>query len=353
MPVTIVSAKMGRAGKKGRAAMRIQRAVRKKGLNKTEKKQTKQIVKNALKAEHALKYFNSDDTSTAAAPAISTQPGSLNQVSVLAYSSTTALNDSGVQQRYGQQNVIPLDLAKPFRQDETNTVLAENAPNGNTVAPKIAKASFSIERVFNSFPIIPGGAAPINPPPDSANNLPITFRIVKIEFKTAVGTQELLDPNTDLWLDYRTGVPTGIDQPDFDRLQCRYGKINTKKYTKLMDTMFTINQNNIITPQFHSAGGVSFALPPAFYSKSGAAMKHMTVPFQLSQRKNGRLYFQDPNGPTVLDTFTSGGKRQLLLIHSWFDNGHLLLGGLDQPTAPTSDDIQIKHVCQSAFVDVM
>jgi hypothetical protein len=338
---------MGRAGKKGRAAMRIQRAVRKRGLNKTEKKQTKQIVKNALKAEHALKYFNSDDTDSAAAPARSTVGGSLNQVSVLAYSSTTALNDAGVQQKYGQQNVIPLDLAKPFRNDETNSVLAENAPNGNTVAPKIAKASFSIERVFSLFPRedTTVDIAPAN----SANNLPITFRIVKIEFKTAVGTQEVLDPNTDLWLDYRTGVPTGIDQPDFDRLQCRYAKINTKKYTKLMDTMFTINQNNIIVPQNNS----NMWHMPDFFTKAGSAIKHLTVPFQLSQRKNGKLYYEDPNGAVTLDTFTSGGKRQLLLIHSWFDNGHLLLGGEGQPTCPTSADIQIKHKCQSAFVDVM
>lgn len=323
------------------------------GLNKTEKKQTKAIVKNAMKKEHTLKYFDSDDTNTAAAPAVSTIPGTLRQVSVLAYSSTTNVNDAGTVQRYGQQNVIPLELAKPFREDETNTVLRENAPNGNTVQPKIAKASFSIERVFNSIPIIPGGAPPVNPPEQSANNLPITFRVIKVEFKTAVGTQEVLDPNTDLFMDYRTNVPTGIDQPEFDRLQCKYAKINTKKYTKLMDTTFTVNQNNIITPQFHSAGGVSFALPPAFYSKSGPAMKYLTIPFQLSQRKNGKLYYEDPNGAVPLNTFTSGGKRQLLLIHSWFDNGHLLLGGEGRPTAPVAEDIQIKHICQSAFVDTM
>ncbi len=54
-----------------------------KGLNKTEKKQTKAIVKNAIKKEHTLKYFDSDNTATASAPNTSTVGSALKQVSVL------------------------------------------------------------------------------------------------------------------------------------------------------------------------------------------------------------------------------------------------------------------------------
>jgi len=175
--------------------------------------------------------------------------------------------------------------------------------------------------------------------------------MIKVGFKTQVGTAEVLNPNLDLFLDYRTGVPMGIDSSDFDRLQCRYGKINSKKYTKLSDTMFTINQNNIITPLIHprTAGNST----DMFSQKNGSAIKHITVPFQLSQRKNGKLYYEDPNGTSTLETFNSGGQRQLVLIHSWFENGHDLLGATDQPLAPTSEDLQIKHKCCSAFVDTM
>jgi hypothetical protein len=318
-----------------------------KGLNKTEKKQTKAIVKNAIKKEHTLKYFNSDNTFTAAAPNTSTVGSALKQVSVLGYSSTTAKNDQGVTQKYGPQDLIPFFLARPFREDEGDTVLRENAPNGNTVAPKIAKVSFSVERV--GYAVGDDNAA--TPDDQAARSLPITIRMIKIGFKTQVGTAELLEPNKDLFLNYRTGVPTGIDQNDFDRLQCRYGKINSKKYTKLSDTIFTINQNNIMTPNDRgSAPGIQTT---QFYTRSGSAIKHMTVPFQLSQRKNGKLYYEDPNGVSTLDTFNSGGQRQLVLIHAWFENGHDLLGGTDQPLAPTSEDLQIKHLCQSAFVDTM
>lgn len=321
---------------------------KKGGLTKPEVKQTKAIVASAIKKEHTLKYFNSDNTFTAAAPNTSTVGSALKQVSVLGYSSTTAKNDQGVTQKYGSQDIIPFFLARPFREDEGDTVLRENAPNGNTVAPKIAKASFSVERVRYAVPV----DAANTPAIDAAHALPITIRMMKIAFKTQVGTAEVLNPNLDLFLDYRTGVPTGIDQGDFDRLQCRYGKINSKKYTKLSDTMFTINQNNILTPATNFDTDTN-PRTTQFFGKNGSAIKHMTVPFQLSQRKNGKLYYEDPNGVSTLDTFNSGGQRQLVLIHAWFENGHDLLGATDQPVAPTSEDLQIKHKCCSAFVDTM
>ena len=322
----------------------------KAGLTKTEKKQTKAIVSSALKKEHTLKYFDSDNTATAAAPNTSTVGSALKQVSVLGYSSTTAKNDQGETQKYGSQDIIPFFLSKPFREDEGNTVLRENAPNGNTVAPKIAKTSFSFERVRCAVQMLDtlSSAAALN----SGQTLPITIRMIKVAFKTQVGTAEVLNPNLDLFLNYRTGVPTGIDQNDFDRLQCRYGKINSKKYTKLSDTMFTINQNNIINPLLTADGSTAHSTSQ-FSTRAGSAIKHITVPFQLSQRKNGKLYYEDPNGTSTLETFTSGGQRQLVLIHAWFENGHDLLGATGQPTAPNSEDLQIKHKCCSAFVDTM
>jgi hypothetical protein len=290
-----------------------------KGLNKTEKKQTKQIVESAIKKEHTLKYFNSDNTFTALAPNVSTVGSALKQVSVLGYSSTTAKNSANITVKYGSQDVFPLLLAKPFAGIDDDAVSTTNAPNGNTVIPKIARTAFSIERVRYAVPF-DGTAAP-----DSlaARSLPITLRVIKVEFKAQVGTQEVLDPNTDLFLDYRTGIQTGIDSANFDRLQCRYGKINSKKYTKLSDTMFTINQNNIITPSERSSTPTQTSF---FQTRAGSAIKHMVVPFQLSQRKNGKLYYDDLGSATEPATFTSGGKRQLLLIHAWFENGHDPIG---------------------------
>ena len=317
------------------------------GLNKIEKKQTKNIVENAIKKEHTLKYFNSDKTFTALAPNVSTVGSALKQVSVLGYSSTTAKNNQAITQKYGSQDIFPFFLAKPFEGVADDHVSETNKPNGSTVIPKIARVAFSIERVRYAVPT----DADASPDALAARSLPITVRVIKVGFKTPTGTAEVLDPNTDLFLHYRTGIEMGIDSSDFDRLQCRYAKINSKKYTKLSDTMFTINQNNIITPS--NANPSSSSPTSQFYTRAGSAIKHMVVPFQLSQRKNGKLYYDDLGTAVEPDTFTSGGQRQLLLIHSWYENGHDLLGGTGQPLAPTSEDLQIKHLCQSAFIDSM
>jgi hypothetical protein len=124
--------------------------------------------------------------------------------------------------------------------------------------------------------------------------------------------------------------------------------INTKKYTKIMDITGVINQNNVISQSREASNQQSDIVT----QKNGASLKHMTIPFMLSQRKGGKLFYDQPQqagtGPT---TFTSGGKRELLLMFFTFENGHNLLGGTDQLKAPLGSDIQIKFKSTSAFVD--
>ncbi|AXH76510.1 MAG: putative capsid protein [Circoviridae sp.] len=316
------------------------------GLNKTEKKQTKKIVAAAIKKEHALKYFNSDGTTSARAPASSTV-GNVTEVSVIGYSSTTEFDNTGSALKYGSQDLAPLYLSRPFKENAPVEAHAEQALDGQYCLPKIARTAFSIERVR----YIAESDATADMDPYAARTLPISYRIIKVGFKAQIGTETTVNPNLDLFTD-RYGQPTGIDQDGFHRLDCRNLNINTKKYVKLMDMRGTIQQNNIFNPNQATAVAQSHNVT----EKQGKSMVHMTVPFQLSARKNGKLFYQTPQqagaGP---NTFTSGGKRELLLFHFWYDNGHALLGsevgGVTQPVAPTLDDIQIKSHSTSAFVD--
>jgi hypothetical protein len=146
------------------------------------------------------------------------------------------------------------------------------------------------------------------------------------------------------------GQPYGPDSDNFNRLNMRMSPINTKKYTKLMDLTGVINQNNIITPLIHPR--TTGRSTEQYNQKNGASLKHMTIPFMLSQRKNGKLFYDQPQqagtGPA---TFTSGGKREILMMFFTFENGHNLLGSGDQLKAPIGSDIQIKFKSTSAFVD--
>ena len=327
---------------KRRAAARKSKA----GLNKTEKKQTKAIVESAIKKEHTLKYFDVDTTATAAVPAVSAQAQALKQISCIGYSTTTNENNAGETQSYGSQAFVPLYLARPFKENNPTSELATNALNGQYILPKMAKTQFSMERV--AFTVQGDGSSAIDP--DMAFTLPVHYRIIKLEIKAQQGTQEVVQPSRDAFIDQH-GLPTGIDEPNFDRLVIKYAPINTKKYTKKSDIQGTLYQNNIISPTRAISPTNTTYYTDVVTQKNGASEKYFTVPFQLSARKNGKLFYQDPQQSSAVQTFTSGGKRQLVLMHFWYGCGHDLLGGTDQPKAPTGLDIQIKHKAMAAFVD--
>ena len=316
---------------------------KKSGLNKTEKKQTKQIVENAIKKEHVLKYFDSASNEDAVSPATSTVANTSQEVSVIAYSSTTEFDDEGAAIKYGRQDYQPLYLSRPFKENNANAQLEAQKLNSQYCLPKTARTHFSVERVSYVVPSIPNAAA--NPVTDLAHSLPISYRIVKFGFKASAGTQTDFDPNTDLYLN-SFGQPFGIDSPGFSRLNCKYAPINTKKYQKLMDIQGTLEQGLIATPNNVDVNYTSDIVT----GKKGRNLIHMTVPFKLSKRKGGKLFYKLPQaaGTTTSD---SGGQREILAYHFWYDNGHDLLGGANQPVAPTNLDIQIKSKSTSAFVD--
>jgi hypothetical protein len=315
------------------------------GLNKTEKKQTKQIVETAIKRNNVLKYFDSNSSGGGAAisPQITTV-GNNKEVSVVAFSSTTEFDNTGAAVKFGPQDYVPLNLAKPFKENNADDSLAAQALNGQYCIPKRATTTFSIERVGYAVALDQQNEPDIN----SARSLPIYYRIIKVGIKAQQGNQIVINPNYDIMLDSH-GQEYGPDSNDFNRLNMRMSPINTAKYTKIMETSGTLNQNNIMTPFILSSNYQS----TEFSTRAGPASKHMTVPFMLSARKGGKLMYEDPTqAGTGPSTFTSGGKRELLLCFFSYDNGHNLLGNEGQPRAPVAADIQIKFKSTSAFVDV-
>ncbi len=269
------------------------------GLNKIEKVQTKNIVKAEIKKTTTLKYFNSSDAgNTAQHPEASNVVGGqhLKEVSVIGYSSTTNEDTSGVTLEYGQQDIVPLYLSRPFKEFEADgTTETDEKVRGFRLdayhaMPKVARTMFSIERVAYEIPWRSNG---VNEDPNVARTLPIMCRMIKIGFKQQSGTQQLLKPNEDLFLDVRTNRETGIDDVAFSRLQAQHGKINSKKYKTITDTTFVINQNNIISPNAHEFNSGTFQTSQSF-QKNGIATKYITHSFQLSARKGGKLFYENP-----------------------------------------------------------
>ena len=160
--------------------------------------------------------------------------------------------------------------------------------NGQYILPKVARTNFSIERVAYSV----GHDTTSTTQPDAGFTLPICCRMIKFTFKNTAGTTVIQNPNVDLFLDQHNN-PIGIDSSatadtnGFDRLDARFAKINKKLYNVESDTQFTLQQNNIISPSvFHNDNTNQIT------SKSGASFKHVTCPFQLSARKNSKLFYE-------------------------------------------------------------
>ncbi len=317
-------------------------------LKKGEKKQVKAIAEAVVKKEHVLKYFNSNSTdgSPAIVPAITTV-GNNKEVSVVAFSSTTEFDNLGGAVKFGPQDYVPLNLAKPFKENNADESLNAQALNGQYIIPKRATTTFSIERVAYSV----SNSANSQVDASIAHSLPIYYRIIKVGIKALQGNSIVINPNLDIMVD-SFGQPYGPDSDNFNRLNMRMSPINSKKYTKISDFTGVINQNNIITPMYNENAGVGEEWTDIVSQKNGASLKHMTIPFMLSARKNGKLFYDQPQqAGTGPSTFTSGGKREILLCFFTYENGHTLLGATEQLKAPTGSDIQIKFKSTSAFVD--
>lgn len=336
------------------------------GLNKVEKVQTKKIAEAVVKKEHALKSFDIAISDQALAPRVSVNPLALKQVSVIGYSSTVNTTPDGSILKYGPQNLESLFLARPFQwvdKDDAsfNSNLTPQSMNGQYVLPKVARTNFSIERVRyavdDGSDLAAGELDPL-----SGFTLPICCRMIKFTFKNTAGTTVIQNPNVDLFLDQHSN-PIGIDSSatadtnGFDRMDARYAKVNKKLYNVESDTQFTLQQNNILTPNQVTSAKSSEIVT----QKSGASFRHVTCPFQLSARKNSKLFYEGGK-QTLVDNPTSGIKRTIVAYHFWYENGHLLLGGTGQPLAPGSinedgeaghavPDIQIKYRNIAAFVD--
>lgn len=326
-----------------------------KGLNQNEKAQVDKKIDSAIRKMSTLKMYNasaSGNTPQHPQPSAVTGGQHVTEVSCIGYSSTGNANNAvpAVVQKYGPQNIVPFFLSRPYKEDNTDVKLKGFALENYYVFPKTARAMFSIERV--AYLVDDGGGTPAGEiDAKAARSLPIMCRMVKFTFKTQSGTQQELRPSEDLFLDVRTNVETGIDDVAFTRLQIKHAKVNSLKYKVLEDKSFVVNQNNIITPNQGSGGNVETEI---FTGKNGSATQYPNVSFQLSQRKGGKLFYENPteagDGP---ETSTSGGIRTLCCFHFWYENGHNLLGGTGQPDAPGTEDIQIKYVCRSGFVDTL
>nr|AGA18350.1 hypothetical protein [uncultured marine virus] len=259
---------------------------------------------------------------------------------------------------YGGHDVQPMHMLRPFKDTNASGELASNSINGQHVLPWKPQLQFIIER--NHADINGGssfdGNSPYTGTPNSQTYrlLPIRCRIIRVTPKMAMGTSTKITPELDLFLN-QYGVEQGVGQQSGDllsRIDLEYAAVNTRKWTVLNDNKFTLKSPPVVskytlaTP--NTGGGMNLMDQPT--ASDAEACKYLLYDVQLSQKKNGAVYFNDPNGATGVSATNASAmqRREYVFMHFWFSSSD----HLDHVNAQPDDlDMNIRARAVSTFKD--
>ena len=344
-----------------------------------DKSALKEFVKQTVDARREYKYFKSIDDSTLAnqPPKVSTAPlqlaSSQVKVACIGYSTTVNVIPGNTLQVYypgvrtndptpvlARTNpVLAMTMADTFATTETSADGATQAwfraqsPDGVKVTPVFARSKFCIERKpvnFNTQITLepsnnnePGvGAAAIR-------LLPIMCRVVRVHEKTAPGVALINVPASDLFLT-QYGQEYGVDFQAFGKNDCRFSKINTRRYTVLDDYQFELSQTSVVNhADYYSSGMTSYASRPVGATGSGKSSKVIDFDHQLTIKKGGDLTFNNPDA-TGTNNFTAGGRREYVFFHFWYAGPLADVSAASGYSSP-AEEILISCTPSSAFRD--
>lgn len=351
---------------RGRASRQTASKSRQKAARKTRTKATitqftkRKIYDIATKAADAraeTKYFATEEDKKY--PPIVPNGTATKKCSVLAFSTTNEyLDDLATKVTYGGHDVKPMHMLRPFKDSNASGYLAQQAINGNYVLPWKPQLQFVIER--NSVDISGGSSFDGNSPYTGSVNsqtyrlLPIRCRIIRATPKMHMGTTTKLEPEKDLFLN-QYGEKQGVGQQSGDllsRIDLEYAAINTRKWTVLNDTKFTLKSPPVVskytlaTP--NTGGGMNLMDMPT--ASDAEACKYLLYDVQLAQKKNGPVYFEDPNNATGVEATNAQAmqRREYVFMHFWFSSSD----HLDHVDAQPDDlDMNIRARAVSMFKD--
>jgi len=285
---------------------------RQRSLRKTAQARSRATVSSATAVKQIImstkedKYMNVRADNIAHPLTPTTGPA---QCSVLAFATTgTAATGSGTPLSYGGRGIVNANMLRPMKPtngDEFQGSLID----GNEISPTLARSMFTLQRMS-----VPHSHYPNHN--EAYRSLPIRCRIIRCTPKLAPGTQVTVDPSTDLFLD-QFGVQYGVTSAGFTMSDAEYAIVNSRLWTSLEDKTFTMkNAPLILSDQFSNSQGASFPVFPQVTTEADVS-KRVTMDHQLTDKKNGTVYFKKPQADTTLNG-DSGHRREYVFMHFWW-----------------------------------
>jgi hypothetical protein len=348
-------------------APKTKRVVRKGRTVKTgtfkaiAKKEAKAQVEKSLKKKMELKHFDSAEWR-------SINPFYIagNKFSCVGFSSTNNTQpDGGAYQYPSGHNIYQLQALKPFHTNALDPILRSYSIEGRQCNPLSAKTIFNLQRdpAVNLNVLTQPSNAHTLLPPDSqtqpltvAQNCPVICRVIRVTPKLASGINTEPDPAEDLFIN-RYGTEIGVNSSAMDEFDVFMYGINTRRYKKISDFKFKLNNpyniswQAVQTPDDHTGDGrdahMNFMAQVMPNSSLGVS-KDITVYDQLAKKKGGAVYYKDVGDPLV-NNATSGHQRIYTFFHFMYQGADTVTGQNWNVKAPI--DVIINSNTLSRFTD--
>lgn len=242
---------------------------------------------------------------------------------------TTGVNDgAGTVMAYCGHNIINLQMLNPFLNTETNAQLRPNVMEGKRAVPTKSMVNWTVNRnyVRNGMDAIFSDDPATEPPRAGVNdaqlyqNLPVRCRIIRVTPKLSPGVNTQIDPTNDLFLD-QLGLAYSPASTNWTVTDNEYARVNTRKYTVLGDTKFTLAQPIAATWAANwkiDANDANWRQDLTIPDKP--VLKRLTTNHQLTTKKGGEVYF-DTGSAGVTDNGTAGSRREYVFMHFWYESG--------------------------------
>ena len=306
------------------------------------------ISKNAVKSIAEKKYM---DTNNALKGEVPTRPTGNDYISCIGYSTTTGDSDDGTPLLYGGTAVQEMLCLNPFKSNAADQDLRMFAPVGKQIQPVSCKSRWRINRQFARIdPALQLTAGVDAFPTEMAENCPVVCRLVRVSPKLESGTDTIISPADDLFLD-EYGRATGVDNTLFDEAEMLFYKVNNRRYSVIEDKKFILRPP--LTLQYQSVsssqtGGTAFT--PLVSNTNGNCEKYLTTYDQLTAKKNGSVFYTDPTAAGT-NNATTGNKRSYYFWHFAFQGADAITGdGADRAKGPI--DVVLDLVNTTKFIDV-
>lgn len=335
-----------------------------KGLTTKEKSQVATIAKKATLSVAEKKFMNPQ-------PVFNHPPYYVNnasRVSVLGFSNTVNKVGTGTTLYYGTEEIgnnpnTPVEMKellmlRPYQDSGINLQTDNYTIEGREVMPSSASCKWRMSRnigVAITQLTASGTDDGINVIPSRlATNLPIICRMIRVNPKLTQ-TDQVCNPENDLFVSPYTNSVTGVKKSDFDDLELLTYNINKRRYNVLEDKFFRI-QNGLTIQYTKSVRGVNSGSPNSYFqpiisNTNANCEKVMTSRHQLSSKKGGKIFYNEPVGTTATVNATSGNRKEYILFHWIYAGAESFLDDENaQPKAPL--DLRLSAVPSVKFSDV-